>query len=178
MLIAVGVHLSVIVIGGRAVVLCFRIASLHRASPEELLKQGWGGKPEHELLEGLQRVDFVKYIMDCERLQFAAILLLLTSCLYSAFSLFTHQTFPVLLVAAAVMGGGLIFCTGFWEISVLNQIVICWVNGKMHNNLLQNWEIVNKTIKLIEDRLQTRIGQLAPWLYKGGSGSERPSSSV
>jgi hypothetical protein len=124
-LLATGVHLGVIIVGGRATSLCFRIAATPKPETD----------PEvADFREGLRHVDFARYIAYCERLQLAGTMFLLLSILFIAFFLFTHIVFPLILVGTSVLGGMSVYRTGFWSVSVVRENIMRLVRPANESN--------------------------------------------
>ncbi|RDB27527.1 hypothetical protein Hypma_003839 [Hypsizygus marmoreus] len=110
---ATGVHLGVIVVGGRAAALCFRLAAVAR-SPSQV---------EANIIADFKDINFYRYITYCNRLQLIGAMLLLSSFLFLTFSLFSHHAFFWVLLGASILGGFSIFRIGFWKASVTRENV-------------------------------------------------------
>jgi len=118
--IAMGCHFGVIIVGGRATAVCFRIATpptshidVEAAAPED---------PAHAVFrETLRRVDFTRYITYCERLLLLGTFFLLASMLFMAFFIFSQLVYPLVLAGLSLLGACTVYRTGFWSVSALNE---------------------------------------------------------
>ncbi|KAG6907973.1 hypothetical protein DXG01_006698 [Tephrocybe rancida] len=106
---AVGLHIGIIVVGGRATALCFRLAA---RLPDDIDVEA------NTRTRELAAVDFYRYVRYCEHLQLLASITLLGFFLFLAYTMFTHKTFFWLLLASSAIGGFSVFNTGFWKVSV------------------------------------------------------------
>lgn len=112
---ATGIHIGVIIIGGRAAALCTRRDIESQAQP----------------FAELGKADFARYTRHCDRLQLAGVLILHTSVLFLAFSLFTYYVFPSILLVASGIGAYSIFRVGFWKISVTRENLMVWKSSTL-----------------------------------------------
>ncbi|RDB27491.1 hypothetical protein Hypma_003840 [Hypsizygus marmoreus] len=126
---AMGIHIGVIVVGGRAAALCFRLAAATSHTTSSARRQAHA-----DLISHMKEVDFYRYTKYCDQLQLIGAIVLLSAFLLLAFSLFTHWQLPWILLAASVVGGCSVFMTGFWTASVTGE------------NVRQAWVAVRRSL--------------------------------
>lgn len=132
-LTAIGIHIGVIIAGGRAAALCMRLASVDRRSPDRIEAQA----DDTKRIAELRNVDFGSYVTHCERLQLFGAIILLTSFLFLSFSMFTHWALPWILLAGSAGGGCFVFIW-FWRVSVTRE------NANVAWSKIKGWIQVSK----------------------------------
>lgn len=127
-MVVIGLHFGVIIVGGRAWALCFRLVAdcdtyLGKQSPdieaacsEPIDSSDFDSDWDH--IARYRKVRFYRYVVYCERAQLIGTLLLLVSMLLMQFSLFSEKFLPWVFLGVAIVLVVSIYLTGFWDVSV------------------------------------------------------------
>ncbi|RDB17312.1 hypothetical protein Hypma_001662 [Hypsizygus marmoreus] len=122
-----GLHINVILVGGRACALCSR---LHAASPKPLRAcalcsplQAASPKELPPSLAKFSDINFERFVQYCHRVQVLAALLLPTSLHFLSYPMFSNHAFFWVLLAGAFLGVLLMKRIGFFTISLTGEAV-------------------------------------------------------
>lgn len=126
-MVVIGLHFGVIIVGGRAWALCFRlVADCDTHSGKQLSDiEAMGSEPidsdfdsHWDHIARYRKIPFYRYVAYCERAQLIGTLLLFVAMLLMQFSLFSENVLPWVFLGAAIILVFSIYLTGFWDVSV------------------------------------------------------------
>lgn len=128
---AIGTHLLIIIISGRAAALSFRLAADTDVNSPQKADSLQKSDPPQET----RVAEFKNYFFVCEQLQLVATCLFLATVLFVAWLLFDPLGYPIAVYGYTVCG---IYCmvrTGFWKSSIFWEdvgiIKNAWFAGKV-----------------------------------------------
>ncbi|KAF9458181.1 hypothetical protein BDZ94DRAFT_1271445 [Collybia nuda] len=115
-MVVIGLHFGVIIVGGRAWALCFRLAAGCDTSLDlEAASQDQKSNSEYawDHIDRYRKIPFYRYVAYCERVQLIGTLLLLISMLLMQFALFSNKIFSWIFLGVPATLAVSIYLTDF-----------------------------------------------------------------